>query len=230
MNEAMARPLAMPASNSVLLPDAALSGRPATLARVAALLGSAVGEDDGADIALALETGAVVSAPCLEQFLEPLRRLKTIVVADGLLLHHLRDWLPRAKIVSLGAALSRLAAVRRGLRATDLYVIEPRAYHADYQRLVRHYDRMRAEIGCTINLDLQRVAIPATARNLRQRLGLEAPDDNAQARWILHRRKITRIVVESIEDGAVFAEVADCPVVHLADLADDGKMVEGVQA
>ena len=68
-------------------------------ARVIALLGNAgklaVAHDDGSDIALALETGASIPEQRLEQFLAPLRRLKTIVVADGLLLRHLKLWLPQ---------------------------------------------------------------------------------------------------------------------------------------
>jgi ferredoxin len=235
MEVAAARPIVTRyASRRVWLPGAALRRHPEALARTGALLRSGgtfvMGDDDGSDIALALETGAVVPAQHLERFLGALRRLQTVVVADGLLLHHLRRWLPRKAIVSLGAALSRVTAVRRGLRATDLYVIEPRAYHADHARLVRHYDRLRIETGCAMNLDLQRIAIPATARNLRQRLGLEPSDDAGQTRWLLHRRKIQRIVVESVEDAAAFAQVGDRPVVHVADLADDGKMIAGFES
>jgi hypothetical protein len=104
-----------------------------------------------------------------------------------------------------------------------MYVIEPRAYHADYERLVKYYDRLRVDAGCAFNLDLQRIAIPATARSLPQRLGLTAPDDGAQARWILHARTITRIVVESLEDASAFRSAGECPVVHVTDLVDDGK-------
>lgn len=230
MGEAVARTTSCPASNSVLLAGQSLRDHPEILARVQALLGKTAASDDGADIALALETGAAVPVQRREQFLAPLRRLKKIIIADGLLLRFVRDWLPESNIVGLGEALSRIDAVRRGLRATDLYVIESRAYHADYQRLVKYYDRLRRDAGCATNLDLQRIAIPATARNLRQRLGLEAPDDSAQARWILHGRGVTRIVVESTEDAAAFATVAGCPVVHLADLADDGKIIRGIQS
>ncbi len=227
LEEQAARPTAPQTSAAaVLLPGPGLREHSSTLARAAALLGSAgnvaIADDDGADIALALEAGAAVPALRLERFLRPLRRRRNIIVADGLLLRHLRQWLPRSKLVSLGEALSGLARVRRALRAGDLYVIEPRAYHADYQRLVKHYDALRTDRGCTLNLDLQRIAIPASARSLPQRLGLAAIDDGVQARWILQGRSITRIVVESIEDGAAFEKVSDCPVVHLADLADDG--------
>jgi ferredoxin len=227
MDEQAGRSLApRPRSPAVLLPGQGLRERPGTLARAAALLGGAgnmpIADDDGSDIALALEAGAAVEAPRLERFLQPLRGLKKIVVADGMLLRHLQQWLPRSKITGVGEALSRLAALRSALRASDLYVIEPRAYHADYQRLVKYYDALCSNCGCTVNLDLQRIAIPATARNLPQRLGLAEIDDSVQAGWILHGRKITRIVVESMEDGAAFEQVSACPVVHLADLADDG--------
>jgi ferredoxin len=227
MDEWAARPLApRPSSRAVLLPGRTLRERPATLARAAALLGGAgncqIGDDDGSDIALALEAGVAVPAPRLERFLQPLRGLKHIVVAEGLLLRHLRQWLPGSGIVSLGEALSGLATVRAALRASDLYVIEPRAYHADYQRLVKYYDAMRLFAGCALNLDLQRIAIPATAHSLPQRLGMAEIDDMVQTGWILHGRKVARIVVESIEDGAAFARACSHPVVHLADLADDG--------
>ncbi len=218
------RPVASrPAASTTLLPDSALRAHPDTLARVTILLGDkniSVADDDGSDISQALEVGADIPAQCLEQFLTPLRLHKKIIVADGLLLRHLKLWLPKARIASLGEALSGHAEVRRSLRTTDLYVIEPRAYHSDYQRLVKHYDRLRVNHGCAFNLDLQRIAIPATARNLSQRLGLAAHDDEAHARWVLHGRSITRIVVESLEDRAAFEKVSDIPVVHLAELAD----------
>jgi ferredoxin len=226
MDEQTARPPAPRASSfAVLLPGKALRERSATLARTIGQLGGkgkiTLRDDDGGDIALALEAGVSIPAHRLERFLQPLRRLKRIVVADGLLLRHLQQWLPRSKIISLGEALSGLAVVRGALRASDLYVIEPRAYHADYQRLVKYYDALRSAAGCVFNLDLQRIAIPAAARSLAQRLGLEAIDDKVQTNWILQGRNITRIVVESIDDGAAFEQVSDCPVVHLADLADD---------
>ncbi|TAK66068.1 MAG: 4Fe-4S dicluster domain-containing protein [Betaproteobacteria bacterium] len=231
MDEQAARPLApRPSSSAVLLPGQALREHPGTLARAAALLGGMsnipIADDDGSDIALALEAGVETPAQRLQQFLQPLRGLKNVAVADGLLLRHLRQWLPGSKIASLGLALSSLAQVRRALRASDLYVIEPRAYHADYQRLVKHYDALRSDAGCTLNLDLQRIAIPASARSLAQRLEPETAadirDDSVQARWILQGRNVERIVVENLEDSAAFERVSKLPVVHLADLADDG--------
>jgi ferredoxin len=226
MEEQAGHPMAAhPAEATVLLPDPALRERPGTLARALALLGGAararLADDDGSDIALALEAGCVIPTRRMDRFLGSLRGLRRIVLADGLLSRHLRILLPGPDIIGLGEALSGVPAVRGALRASDLYVIEPRAYHADYQRLVGYYDALRTERSCAINLDLQRIAIPATARSLPQRLGLEAMDDAVQLGWILQGRKISRIVVESAEDGAAFERFSNKPVVHLADLADD---------
>lgn len=247
-----------------LLAGEALRAQPDLLNRVAELLGKlgtlAVAEDDGADISLALEAGVAVPPERLAALIEPLQRADKVIAADGLLLPYLAQWLPAAKIFSLGETLSSLGAVRRNLLATDLYVIDPRAYHADYVRLVKHYDYLRKERGCGFNLDLQRIAVPATVRGLRQRLGSVAPsghgrfphpnpppesekhlagqpgeganespyefddNDDAQARWVLHGRNVTRIVVENLEDREVFERVSEVPVVHLAELAGDGIM------
>lgn len=215
------RPLKIQHTTEKLLPDQALRDSPDLLARIAALLGVSVAEDDGADIALALEAGVVVPPQRLKRFLSSWRGLKKIIIADGILLKHLKQLLPAMNFVTLGEALSTHAAVRRSLRTSDLYVIEPRAYHAAYQRLVKHYDRLRSESGSAFNLDLQRIAIPATSRSLPQRLGLMANDDDEQARWVLHGRNISRIVVESLQDKAAIEKVSDVPVVHLADLLID---------
>jgi hypothetical protein len=83
-------------------------------------------------------------------------------------------------------------------------VIEPRAYHEDYERLVKHYDRLRLERGCATNLDLQRIAIPAAG----------------EADWILKGRRVERIVVERMEDAEAFSRHSALPVVHVAELAD----------
>jgi hypothetical protein len=136
-------------------------------------------------------------------------------------LRRLRTWLPRNRVQSLGTALSGLPALRRRLRANDLYVVEPRAYHADYQSAVKYYDDLRREAACALNLDLQRIAVPAVAQGLMQRLRLASADDDAQAQWLLKGRKPARIVAESAKDIAALQRVTSIPVVHLADLAED---------
>ncbi|MEJ1958333.1 MAG: 4Fe-4S dicluster domain-containing protein [Nitrosomonadales bacterium] len=210
-------------SSTLFLPNPALRAHPKTLVRAVTLLASdmkiSVCEDDAADISLALEIGEDIPSHRLNQFLALLKGGEEIIVTDGLLMKHLKQWLPEAKIISLGEALSRHASVRRNLKAADLYVIEPRAYHADYQRLVKYYDQLQMETGSAFNLDLQRIAIPATSRSLPQRLGLIMSDDDQQARWLLQGRAIERIVVESLEDQAALAKVTNVLVVHLADLS-----------
>ncbi len=206
-----------------LVLDASFTANIALLAHVQALLGgtgkTALCDDDGADIARALEAGVGVSPTRRNEFLAPLRAAGFIIVGDGLLLRQLREWLPNTRVKSLGEALSTLSIVRNALRKDDLYVIETRAYHSDYERLVKHYSALRYERGCAFNLDLQRIAIPATVRSLGQRLGKVAIDDDAQARWLLQGRKFARIVVESPEEGAALSKVTDVPVVHVADIA-----------
>jgi ferredoxin len=210
-------PRTNPAAGSLLLPGKALRGE--RLARVAGLLSCTVADDDGADLALALETGTPLQADRLRGFLGSLRGAHSLVVADGLLYRSLKDWLPDARIATLGEALSATDAVRSRLLPGDLYVIEPRAFHADHARLIGHYDALRAAKNLATNLDLQRLAIPTTASAAQRALGLPAIDAEDQARWILEGYRFDRVVVEDAADCAVFAAVTDRPVLHLADLA-----------
>jgi NAD-dependent dihydropyrimidine dehydrogenase PreA subunit len=204
-----------------LVPDTMLLADAPLLERAARLLGGlAVAADEGSDIAQALEAGADIPESRLDCFLSPLRGARRLVVADGLLVAALRAWLPGARVESLGEAASSTAAVRMILERGDYYVIEARAYHADRERLVRHYDALRLETGCGINLDLQRLAIPTTAGSLPERLGRNRVDVRAQAQWIIEGREFSRIVVEDLNDIAAFRGVTDKPVVHLVHLAE----------
>jgi ferredoxin len=223
--EAGATPAMVPRTAPLLLPGPELRGDSALLARVQALLGLTLAEDDGADIALALEAGVEIPPARLQRFLDSLRG-HSMVAEDGLLLRQLRRWLPGSQRMGLGAALSTRPAVRNNIAANDLYVIEARALHADYERMVAYYDRLQLETGCGLSLDLQRIAIPATARGLAQKLGLTAGDDTTQAQWMMQGRKPTRIVVESLADRAALERVSELPVVHLAELGEDPEMMK----
>ncbi len=207
-------------ASTLLLPGEGLREDTARLARIVRLLGDAVAlaDDDGSDIGLALEAGVAVDNERVARFLDGLRGATRLIVADGIMHYALRRLSPGMRIEGLGEALSTLAPVRARLRASDLYVIEPRAFHGDYARLIGHYDALRANSGCAMNLDLQRFAIPTTASSAQNALGLPGIDATAQARWILQGRSIERIVVEDIADAAVFARVSARPVVHLGDV------------
>jgi heterodisulfide reductase subunit C len=189
-------------AKTLVLAGRALGADEARRQRTLALFGEghALAEDDGSDLVRALEAGRPIPPARLQAFLEPLRAAKRLIVAEGLLLRALRRWLPKVAAISLGEALSIKPAIREKLRATDLYVIAPRAFHNDHARLVGHYDGLRAAAGCEMNLDLQRIAIPAS-----------------EARWILEGRQVARIVVEDVSDGAAFS-FSEAPVLHLADL------------
>jgi ferredoxin len=218
MDAAAARePTQSLAGRPVLIAAESLSG--ARMERARRLLGMhfVCAQDDGGDIALALEAGVPVPESRLMPFLSALGTARELVVADGLLLRILRERLPEIECMGLGEALSRLPAVRQRLRRSDLYVIEARAFHSDHERLLGHYDALRVERGCAMNLDLQRMAIPTTASAAQHILGLQALDIERQTRWILDGLKIERIVVEDVRDVAAFG-TADAPVVHLADL------------
>jgi heterodisulfide reductase subunit C len=211
---------------TLFLPGIVLRADPARLGRILALLEHrrkvAVANDDGSDIGLDLESGMRVSEERIARFLGGLQGAQELVVGEGILhavlKRLLRGRLKGMRVVSLGEALSTLDAVRQKLRASDLYVIEPRAFHGDYDRLIGHYDRLRESRGCAMNLDLQRMAIPTTAAAAQNTLGLPGIDVAGQARWILDGREVSRIVVEDVLDCAAFASISDRPVVHLADL------------
>lgn len=197
-------PSAPVAASRLVLAGPALRAKAGALAKIARLLDARACADEGGDIAHALQSGAPIPPGRLESFLAGLRNAKTLYVEDGFWMRHLRVWLPKLRMMGLGEALSLLATVRGALRKTDLYVIDTRAYHGDYERLVGHYDRLRAERACSFNLDLQRIAIPAAN----------------QAAWILKGRSVERIVVERQEDGEAFLQHGAYPVVHVAELAD----------
>jgi ferredoxin len=200
-------------AENVLLPGNVLRKDPERLKRIASLLDIAVAADDGSDISHAIECGAELSSERLASFIGTFRNARRLVVADGLLLRKLREWLPEVRLVSLGEALSTLEAVRARLRATDLYVIEPRAFHLDHARLVRHYDGLIKARNVTTNLDLQRFAVPTCASSAAKRV-----DPLDQARWILEGRAFERVVVEDAADCAVFEKVTDRQVLHIGDL------------
>jgi ferredoxin len=208
------------AASILLLPGEGLRNDTERLARIVRLLGEgvAVADDDGADIALAVEAGAPLSDQRLARFLSALRGARRLIVADGILHRVLRQWLPGVRVCGVGEALSALEPVRARLRSSDLYVIEPRAFHGNYARLIGHYDALRAASGCAMNLDLQRFAVPTTASSAQNALGLPAIAPEVQARWILQGRAVERIVVEDMADAAVFASVSRRPVVHLGDV------------
>ena len=132
---------------------------------------AAVAEDDGRDLALGLEVGLALPASREKRWLSTLASARRLVVAEGLLHRFLRERLPGATVVGVAEALLDVRTVRAALRPTDLLVFEARGYHADFERLVRVYDRVRRDTGCLTNLDLHRLAISTGAASAQARLG-----------------------------------------------------------
>ncbi len=210
-------------SSRIVIPDRRLRGNPSLAASVLALLGHNAGfhADDGYDILLALESGQEMNDERLAEFIAPLMRTAEVIVADGLLFNVLHSLLPPAiTIKPLGLALLANTKLRAGLRPTDFYMIETRAYNANRRAFIKTYDKLRQETGCMMNLDLQRVATPTGAASMQHREGLATIISiEEQVKWLLEGREATRIVVESMDDHEAFSAYTKLPVVHLAEVA-----------
>jgi len=207
------------AGKTVLLAEPRLLADASTLAAAVGGLGGlrrvVVATDSGDDVAGRIESGLPIDRARLERFLQPLLAARRVVTADGFLYHGLRRWLRPGRAIGVGEAGLRTHAIRAGIRCTDLYVIEARTYHAEWPRLVGAYTRLRAERGCAMNLDLQRLAIPTAAPSLAAGAGPRAVHVREQVRRILGAHRVDRIVVESLDDAAAFRSECDLPVVHV---------------
>lgn len=189
------------AGKKLLVAGPALHADAERCAQTLALLeGYDLAEDDGSDIVAALQAGSRISGERMETFLATLRGARRLVVGDGLLLRALRRWRPDACISGIGEAL--LPVIGAKLRVGDFYVIASQAFNQEQSRLIARYDALRASSGCEMNLDLQRIAMPAAG----------------QGPWILEGRRVERIVVEDLAERSAFG-FAGKPVLHLAELA-----------
>lgn len=205
----------------MLIPGAALRARKEVLDRCLTLLGDAIGcsDDDGTDLIHDLEAGRQIDKKRLEGFLGPLREAREVIASDGMMVNFLSILLgSKARVRGLGQALLDNEHVRSGVRSTDLYIIETRAFNGRRAELVMRYEALRRETGCFMNLDLHRVATPTGGMSIQYRMNLPAPVSvEAQVQWILQGRNAARIVVEHLDDGSAFRTYASIPVVHLAE-------------
>ncbi len=202
----------MPQGDSLLVVDDALLQQPELSAQCQALLNTTLTADNGSDIAHALHHGIEIETDRLAAFLNSIKQASTLIVSDGLLKRAIQQWLPRSEVLSMGYALSRLPAIQHKLGSNDLYLIESRGYHADFSRMVSHYDTLRQRRGCELNLDLQRLAVATGGVGADEALLCQ------QAAWLMKGLNVNRIVVESLDDGAVMRQQCDLPVVHVAEL------------
>ena len=156
------------------------------------------------------------------EFLVPLRTAKEIIASDGLMVNFLSSLLgPKTRVRGLGEALLENGQVRKGVKNTDLFMIETRTFNARRMDLVMQYESLRRESGCFMNLDLHRVATPTGGMSLQYRMNLPAlVSVEAQIQWLLEGRDAKRVVVEHLDDGAAFLKHTSLPVVHLAEVAE----------
>ncbi len=99
-------------------------------------------------------------------------------------------------------------------------MIETRAYNANRKAFIAVYDKVQQETGCSMNLDLHRVATPSGAASYQHQQGLlSSVSIEAQVAWLLEGRKAERIVVEHLDDHAAFAQYTQLRVLHLAEVA-----------
>ncbi|MBA4386366.1 MAG: hypothetical protein C0404_00185 [Verrucomicrobia bacterium] len=176
--------------------------------------------DDAAISGLAgdMEAGIRPDPEDLLNFVRSMAGVTEIAAADGFMQRLLRQWLPAVRVSGVGETLLRRKDIKSALKAGDLYVIEPRGYHADHARLVNFYDRVRLETGCGLNTSLQRAAIPTGAAGRQPGAGRTRLDTAAQARWILDKRSPDRVVVEAVEDMEVFRKIPGLNAIHVSEL------------
>lgn len=179
--------------------------------------------DNGADIIEAIKSGHEISSERLKIFLSSIQSAKKLIVSDCLLRTALQQWLPDLEIISLGYVLSNLSSMKNKLSEKDLYVIECRAYNANFKKMVSHYHQLKQHSGCQLNLDLQRLAMPTggldiNTHRLNANTSMTTFDPHKQSQWILQGLDIERIVVESVEDGIAMMQVTDKPIIHISEL------------
>jgi len=170
--------------------------------RVRRALGDiALAVDDGHDLAWATEVGAVIDEARAKTFAERLMRTKEIIAVDGMLAVWLREQKSMPPVRGLAEVLLRDTQRVAALRSTDLLILDARSFHVAYDRMLPLVIRVQRMSGCRLNLDLQRVAIPAD-----------------EIEWILQGQDPERIIVENPADISSLRAQCDQEVVHLVDI------------
>ena len=181
------------------------------------MLGPGISEfdDNGEDISAAMELGSSISEGRVDAFLASIKTASEVVTMDGLLLRLIKKMLPSCNAIGLGDSLIKHSELPKKLRPDDLYVIDSRAYHADYKKMVVIYDKLRNDTGCMMNLDMHRVATPTGASSLRKSTVVDPVE---QAKWILEGRPATRVIVERLEDIEVFRAAGISNVIFVSEV------------
>jgi len=114
------------------------------------------------------------------------------------------------------------ARVQAQIGKNDLYIIDAEALHGDYANRIEHYDALRKQTGCEMNLDLNRMAIATGIGSVAEQLGKF--DVASQLTWLIQGREFKRVIVENPADMRVLREITRRPVFCVAELF--GVMIE----
>jgi len=108
------------------------------------------------------------------------------------------------------------ASVQAQIGDDDLYIIDAAPFHADYANRIEHYDALRKQTGCQMNLDLNRMAIATGIGSIADKSGLF--DVQQQVQWLIQGRDFKRVIVENHADMVVLREITSKPVFCVAEL------------
>jgi len=117
-----------------------------------------------------------------------------------------------------GFTISCNRSVQARIQASDLYIIDAAPFHAHHAERVAHYTRLRDERGCSMNLDLHRMAIPTGAHSVSAEMGIFNVE--AQIRWLIQGRDFERVIVENTNDIDAFAAATGKHVIHISALME----------
>jgi len=106
--------------------------------------------------------------------------------------------------------------VQAQIGADDLYIIDAAPFHAHYAERVIHYDALRKQTGCAMNLDLNRMAIPTGISSYAANSGQFNVQE--QLTWLLEGRDFKRVVVENHADIMILQEITGKEVLSVKDL------------
>lgn len=108
------------------------------------------------------------------------------------------------------------ASVQAQIGDDDLYIIDAAPFHADYANRIEHYDALRKQTGCGMNLDLNRMAIATGIGSVADDAGQF--DVKKQVQWLVQGRCFERVIVENHADMVLLREITGKPVFCVAEL------------
>lgn len=108
------------------------------------------------------------------------------------------------------------ASVQAQIGKDDLYMIDATPFHAHYADRVIHYDDLRKQTGCSMNLDLNRMVIATGVGSAAEIAGQF--DVKKQVQWLIQGREFKRVIVENHADMSLLREITGKPVFCVAEL------------